>query len=296
MNIYNGSENSGPFFCRFFRTFAPENYMHDFMQRLDKLLVEKGLFTSRERAQDAIAQKTVTVNGKIIDKASKEFDENATIEVIDIFNKYVSRGGLKLEKAIVDFSLDFSQKTVLDVGSSTGGFTDCALQHGAAFVTAIDVGSNQLHDSLRNHPQVLSIENKDFRELQPNEISPSTYDFIVTDASFISLTYLIPYFKTFLKSDGQCMLLIKPQFEAGHSFLNKSGIVTDEKGYKIAIQRVTQEALNYGLYLNDLSISTLFEKVKNVEFLALFSLQNNRFTVDYNTLFKEIKRIKKLLK
>ena len=111
--------------------------------RLDKLLVTREFFTSRERAQDAIVQKTVSVDGKIVDKPSKEVAEDAALEVIDIFNQYVSRGGLKLEKAIADFGLDFTGKTVLDVGSSTGGFTDCALKHGAAFVTAVDVGTGQ---------------------------------------------------------------------------------------------------------------------------------------------------------
>lgn len=261
--------------------------------RLDKLLVSRDFFTSRERAQDAIIQKTVTVNGKLIDKPSKEVAEDATIEVIDIFNKYVSRGGLKLEKAIEDFELDFSGKSVLDIGSSTGGFTDCALKHGASFVTAIDVGTEQLHPSLRNLENVQSIENHDFRELKPNEVGNRQYDYIVSDVSFISLSYLIPFFKPFLKEEGMCVLLIKPQFEAGASFLNKSGIVTDEKGYKIAIQRVTQEAVVNGLYLNKINISTLFEKVKNVEFISLFSHTDVRYHLDYNDLFKIVKEVKK---
>ncbi len=264
--------------------------------RLDKLLVSRDFFASRERAQDAIIQKTVTVNGKLIDKPSKEVAEDATIEVIDIFNKYVSRGGLKLEKAIEDFELDFSGKSVLDIGSSTGGFTDCALKHGASFVTAIDVGTEQLHPSLRNLENVQSIENHDFRELKPDEIGNRQYDYIVSDVSFISLSYLIPFFKPFLKEEGMCVLLIKPQFEAGASFLNKSGIVTDEKGYKIAIQRVTQEAVVNGLYLNKINISTLFEKVKNVEFISLFSHTDTRYRLDYNDLFKIVKEVKKGLK
>lgn len=264
--------------------------------RLDKLLVARGLFPSRERAQDAIVQHTVTVNGKLIDKPSKEVADDAAVEVIDIFNKYVSRGGLKLEKAIADFQLDFGGKSVLDIGSSTGGFTDCALKHGAAHVTAIDVGTRQLHPSLQGLPQVLSIENRDFRELTPQEVGNRQYDFIVSDVSFISLTYLIPYFHPFLKPDGQCMLLIKPQFEAGASFLNKSGIVTDEKGYKVAIHRVEMEALNHGLHLNNLAISTLFEKVKNTEFLSLFSLTDNHFRIDYPDLFKQVKEVRKNLK
>ena len=265
-------------------------------RRLDKLLVSRDFFSSRERAQDAILQKTVSVDGKIIDKPSKEVPDDAQVEIIDIFNRYVSRGGLKLEKAIADFGLDFGGKTVLDVGSSTGGFTDCALKHGAAFVTAVDVGSDQLHPSLQNLPQVQSIENKDFRELTPDDTTPHTFDFIVSDVSFISLTYILPFFKSFLKENGQIVLLIKPQFEAGPSFLNKSGIVTDEKGYKIAIHRVEQEALNHGFHLNGLSMSTLFEKVKNVEFLSLFSFQDTHFHVDYPALFKTIKEIRKNLK
>ena len=264
--------------------------------RLDKLLVARGLFPSRERAQDAIVQHTVKVDGRIIDKPSKEVPEEADIEVIDIFNKYVSRGGLKLEKAIADFQLDFTGKSVLDIGSSTGGFTDCALKHGAEHVTAVDVGTRQLHPSLQGHPDILSIENRDFRELTPQEVGNRQYDFIVSDVSFISLTYLIPYFHPFLKPDGQCMLLIKPQFEAGASFLNKSGIVTDEKGYKVAIHRVEMEALNHGLHLNHLAISTLFEKVKNTEFLSLFSLTDNHFRIDYPDLFKQVKELRKNLK
>lgn len=253
-------------------------------------------FSSRERAQDAIVQKTVMVAGKMIDKPSKDFAEDVDIEVIDIFNKYVSRGGLKLEKAIELFGLDFSGKDVLDIGSSTGGFTDCALKHGAAHVTAVDVGTRQLHESLAAHPQVLSLENKDFRDLSPDEVGGRRYDYIVSDVSFISLTYLIPYFRPFLKDDAKCVLLVKPQFEAGASFLNKSGIVTDEKGHKVAIHRIEVEALNNGLHLNRIGISTLFEKVKNVEFLTVFSYEDTHFHFDYAQLFKEVKELRKSLK
>lgn len=258
--------------------------------RLDKYLVEKGLCTSRERAQDAIKLKTVSVNGKIETKASKEIAEEDEVVLIDIFNKYVSRGGLKLEKAIEDFHLDFQGRQVLDVGSSTGGFTDCALQHGADFVVAVDVGSDQLHSSLRNHPQVLSIEQKDFRELEPADVQNRTFDWIVSDVSFISLTYIFPYFKTFLKPDAQLMLLIKPQFEAGQSFLNRSGIVTDEKGYKLAIQKVMAQATIDGFFLNNITISTLYEKNKNIEFLALFSTKDNGFKYKFDKLAEEIKK------
>lgn len=260
--------------------------------RLDKYLVDKGLCSSRERAQDAIKLKTVSVNGRIETKASKDIADTDVVELIDIFNKYVSRGGLKLEKAIEVFQLDFQGVEVLDVGSSTGGFTDCALQHGAAYVVAVDVGTDQLHDSLRHNNKVLSIENKDFRELTPEDVQNRKFDWIVSDVSFISLTYLFPYFKTFMKSDARLMLLIKPQFEAGQSFLNRSGIVTDEKGYKLAIQKVMAQATMDGFYLNNIAVSTLFEKNKNVEFLALFSTKDTGFRYKFDTLADEIKRAK----
>lgn len=263
--------------------------------RLDKYIVEKGLCTSRERAQDAIKLKTVSVNGKIETKASKDITDTDEVVLIDIFNKYVSRGGLKLEKAIEVFNLDFKGYRVLDVGSSTGGFTDCALQHGANFVVAVDVGTDQLHPSLRNHSQVLSIENKDFRELAPEDVQNWTFDWIVSDVSFISLTYIFPYFKTFMKPDARLMLLIKPQFEAGQSFLNRSGIVTDEKGYKVAIQKVMAQATIDGFYLNNIAVSTLFEKNKNVEFLALFSTKDTGFRYKFDKLSDEIKLMKQFV-
>lgn len=263
--------------------------------RLDKLLVEQKYFPSREKAQISIAQHLVKVNGEIINKCSKEIDETATIEIIDLFNKYVSRGGLKLEKAISEFSLNFNGKRILDIGASTGGFTDCALQAGAEFIFAVDVGTAQLHPSLQKHTKVAFLENKDFRNLTLKEAGNIPFDFIVSDVSFISLTYIIPHLSPFLAENGQLVLLIKPQFEAGPSFLSKNGIVKDDKGLKISIQKIELEALNHGYYLNDLAISTLFEKNKNVEFLALLSRRNNHFTINFSKLFTDIKNIKKNL-
>lgn len=263
--------------------------------RLDKYLIENNFFTSREKAQKAIKHNTVKVNGTIVTKASLDITETMEVEVIDIFNKYVSMGGLKLEKAIEDFELNMQGKTVLDIGASTGGFTDCALQHGAEFVVSVDVGSNQLVESLKNDPRVLSLENKDFRELTPADINNRTFDFIVSDVSFISLTYILPYCRQFLKPDGIMMFLIKPQFEAGPSFLSKSGIVVDEKGYKVAINKVVSEALNQRFNLNNLSVSTLFEQHKNVEFLSMFSLNDNKYRMNLNKLCDDVKAIKKNL-
>ncbi|MDR2980511.1 MAG: TlyA family RNA methyltransferase [Bacteroidales bacterium] len=266
------------------------------MERLDKLLTHRGFFHSREKAQDAIAHQTVKVNGLLVDKPSKLVDEEVDIEVIDIFNRYVSRGGLKLEKAIADFGLDFMGKRVLDLGASTGGFTDCTLRHGASICYCVDVGTNQLHKTLQNHPHVKSIEQKDFRDLKQEDIDNLPVDYIVADLSFISLTFLFPHARPFLKEYGEMLLLIKPQFEAGASFLNKNGVVTDEKAYKIAIQKVVSEALNHGFYLQNLTISTLFEVNKNVEFLALFSLRSSSFNVKYPQLLEEVKNLRKSLK
>lgn len=267
----------------------------EIFMRLDKYLIENNFFTSREKAQTAIRHNTVKVNGNIATKASMDINDSMVVEVIDIFNKFVSMGGLKLEKAIEDFGLNFNGKTVLDIGSSTGGFTDCALQNGASQVTAVDVGTNQLVDLLRNDNRVQSIENKDFRELIPDDVNGQKYDFIVSDVSFISLTYILPYCAQFLKPDGQMMLLIKPQFEAGASFISKSGIVNNEKGYKVAIHKVVNEAITQHFYLNGLAISTLFELHKNVEFLALFSFQDNRFRLDLNKICEDVKVVKKSL-
>jgi 23S rRNA (cytidine1920-2'-O)/16S rRNA (cytidine1409-2'-O)-methyltransferase len=263
--------------------------------RLDKLLVSKGLYSSREKAQFAIYQGSIKVNGQIIDKPSKDIEETATIEIYDIFNKFVSRGGLKLEKAIQQFQLDFSQKDILDIGASTGGFTDCALQHGAKSVFCVDVGSEQLHNSLKSDSRVKYFENQDFRTLSLHQVNNMQFDFIVSDLSFISLTYIIPFLNPFLKNESEIVFLIKPQFEAGNSFLNKSGVVSDEKGYRTAIERVVKEGLNYGFYLKNIVISTLWDKNKNVEFLALFSQEPQSFKINYEQLFNEVKILKKSL-
>lgn len=263
--------------------------------RLDKYLIENKYFTSREKAQAAIAHQNIKVNGIIVTKASKEIDDNMQIEIIDIFNKFVSVGGLKLEKAIHDFDLSFEHKNVLDIGASTGGFTDCALQHGASHVVAIDVGTDQLVDTLRHNPQVTSIEHLDFRKLTPEDVHNQDFDYIVSDISFISLTYILPYCHPFLKQEGKMVLLIKPQFEAGPSFLGRSGIVMDEKGYKAAIQRVVSEALNHHYYLNGITMSTLFEQHKNVEFLALFSRNDTHFILNMNKLCEDVRESKKNL-
>ncbi|MGE0078910.1 MAG: TlyA family RNA methyltransferase [Bacteroidales bacterium] len=244
------------------------------MKRLDIYLVEKGLAQSREKAKDSIQKGLVSVNGTVITKPSFNVDDNANVE----FNAaeampFVGRGGLKLEKAIVDFNLGFKDKYILDVGASTGGFTHCALQHGAAFVWAVDVGTNQLDSSLKINQQVCSMEECDIRTLEESAI-PRKVDFIVADLSFISLTMVAPFLPKFLTPNGAMMLLIKPQFEAGRVFVGKNGLVKNPKVHVDVINRVAEAFGKLGYSLSALSHSPIYSKEKNIEYLAFFSHSN----------------------
>lgn len=238
------------------------------MKRIDIYLVEKGLVQSREKAKDSILKGLVSVNGTIIKKPSHPVDSNDKIE----YNSseampFVGRGGLKLEKAILDFNLDFKDKYILDIGASTGGFTHCALQHGAAYVWAVDVGVNQLDDSLRSHPQVCSMEQCDIRTLDEITIARKV-DFIVADLSFISLTQVAPYLPKFLSTNGSMILLIKPQFEAGKEFVNKNGIVRDPKAHQDVILRIINTFQAIGFYLQNISHAPIYSRNKNIEYVA----------------------------
>jgi 23S rRNA (cytidine1920-2'-O)/16S rRNA (cytidine1409-2'-O)-methyltransferase len=234
--------------------------------RLDVYLVEKGLFPSREKAKHAIGAGYVLVNQKTATKAGVIIAADDAVEVITHnLLRYVSAGGFKLEKAIHDFQFDFTGKTVLDAGASTGGFTDCALQHGAALVYTVDVGSNQLHSSLRNHPRVVVTEQmniKDFKLEAP-------VDVVVMDLSFTSQVPVLSLLPRFLKDNGALISLIKPQFELDQKIKFTNGIVTDEKLRQQAVQKVTAAAITCGFVLKHLTTAPLYEK-KNIEYLALF--------------------------
>ncbi len=241
------------------------------MKRLDIHLVEKGLFQSREKAKDSIQKGLVSVNGTVITKPSFNVDDNANVELNAAeAMPFVGRGGLKLEKAILDFNLDFKDKYVLDVGASTGGFTHCALQHGAAFVWAVDVGTNQLDASLKKNQQVCSMEECDIRTLEESAI-PRKVDFIVADLSFISLTMVAPHLPKFLAPNGAMMLLIKPQFEAGREFVGKNGLVKNPKVHIDVINRVAEAFGTLGYNLSALTHAPIYGKEKNIEYLTLFS-------------------------
>mgnify|MGYP000146223894 CR=1 FL=1 len=192
--------------------------------RLDVLLVEQGLVESRQKAQAVIMAGSVFVDGQRVDKPGTAVPNTAAIQVRGHALPYVSRGGLKLEKAMQTFPLTLDGKVCADIGASTGGFTDCMLQHGAAKVWAVDVGRDQLDESLRRDPRVVSMEQTDIRTADLPQV-----DFIGTDVSFISLKLILPHIYRLLKSGGRAAVLIKPQFEAGRSNLSKKGIVRDEK-------------------------------------------------------------------
>lgn len=232
--------------------------------RLDLYLTEQKLTESRTKAKSLIEGSLVMVNDKIITKCSFDVSDTDTVKIIGDNCPYVSRGGLKLEAAIKTFNLDFKNKVILDIGASTGGFTDCSLQHGAKLVYAVDVGSNQLHHSLLDNPKVVSMEKtnvKDLKEL-PNRI-----DYVVMDVSFVSVEYLLPFIYKFIKEAEGFVLLIKPQFELGHIKL-KNGVVKDSKTHLRVIENIKKELNKYNLGIYNLAPSPILGGDGNKEFLA----------------------------
>ena len=212
--------------------------------RLDVFLVEQGYFPSREKARRAVLEGKVSINGALVSKPSYPVRLDAEILVSDT-DKYVGRGGLKLEKALRVFSISVEGKTCLDIGASTGGFTQCCLLHGAQKVYAVDVGSSQLDPSLRQDGRVVSLEQTDARRLT-REAFPDV-EFICTDVSFISVRLILPVIGRLLPQDGVAVVLIKPQFEAGRAFVGRGGIVRGRDVHVRVIDEVVQAAQQEGL-------------------------------------------------
>ncbi len=239
-------------------------------KRLDLILVEREIFETRERAKREIMAGNVLVNEKVETKAGTMFKdtEDLIIRVKDRL-KYVSRGGLKLEKAIKVWNLDFKDKLVLDIGASTGGFTDCALQNGAKRVYANDVGTNQLDWKLRNDERVVSLEEKHIKDLEIEDLENNKVDFIVIDVSFISLTKVIGYFDRFLKENSQVIMLIKPQFEVGKEKIGRNGIVENEEYHNEAIKKIINFIKNLGYELLGVEDSPIKGTKGNKEFLMI---------------------------
>ena len=265
-------------------------------ERLDTLLVLRGFFPSREKASEAIKAGFVCVENKYISKPSAKIDADADINIESGLCPYVSKGGLKLEKGINVFSLDVSNKILLDVGCSTGGFADCALQHNAKFVYGIDVGTNQLDKRLLLCSKLKSIENLHVKDLQTKHLDNKKMDGIFVDVSFISSTQVFPYILPHLKEDGFLFTLIKPQFELDNSALDKHGIVRNTKSQIIAIQRVLSAAKELKLYLQAIDYAPLMTYKKNIEYIALFRFTDNNFSENINKIVEKAMKEKLKMK
>ncbi len=247
--------------------------------RLDKLLIIKGLVKSRSKAQYYIENKAVRVNGEIITKKSANFPEISEIIIEEEICPYVSFGGLKLEKAIEIFELDFNEKTVLDIGASTGGFTDCALKNGAKKVIAIDVGSNQLEKSLLDTKQVIAIDNFNLKDINEDSFN-FDFDIVMTDVSFISLSHVFNVLDFCIKEKGLFVALIKPQFEVGPGKVKK-GIVKSKKLHKYAIEKVIEYAESRNYNLVNITFSPITGSSGNIEYLGLFKKEGPSIETRY---------------
>lgn len=235
-------------------------------ERLDVLLVQQGYATSREKAKAIIMAGQVYVDGQKEDKAGSMFKEEAKIEVRGNTLKYVSRGGLKLEKAMSHFAVTLEGKVCMDVGASTGGFTDCMLQNGAVKVYSVDVGHGQLDWKLRNDPRVVCMEKTNIRYVTPEDIEEPV-DFSSIDVSFISLTKVLLPVRNLLSQDGQIVCLIKPQFEAGREKVGKKGVVRDPAVHKEVIEKVIAFAKEQYLQPLALDFSPIKGPEGNIEYL-----------------------------
>ena len=235
--------------------------------RLDVLLVSRGLAESREKAKAVIMEGKVFVKGQREDKAGAMFDEAAPIEIHGQKLKYVSRGGLKLEKAVEHFDLKLEGKVCMDVCSSTGGFTDCMLQNGAAKVYAVDLGTNQLDWKLRSDPRVVCMEKTNIRYLLPEQLDEKP-EFASIDVAFISLTKVLRPVRELLTPDGQVAALIKPQFEAGREKVGKKGVVREKSTHLEVIRQVLTFAWTAGFDILALEFSPIKGPEGNIEYLA----------------------------
>lgn len=241
--------------------------------RLDQYLVAKGFAGGRDAAKRLIADGEVTVNGTDNVKPSLDICDDDTVSVLNTL-RYVSRGGLKLERALEVFGIDVTGLCCLDIGASTGGFTDCLLQHGAGYVYAVDVGHGQLAPSLRTDKRVKCTEGYNIRNAAPDDFD-TPIDFICTDVSFISLKLVIPVVKLLLSPGGKAVLLIKPQFECGKKDIGKGGIVRDKRVHARVTEEIRQCALDSGFDVAGLIPSPISGGSGNTEYLIALDNKNN---------------------
>ena len=255
------------------------------MSRLDFELVKRGLAQSRERAKEHIQNGEVIVNGRCARKPSDEVSENDDICLVGETLKYVGRGGLKLEKALFEFKINLSGRTCLDIGASTGGFTDCMLQNNACKVYAVDVGHGQLAEKLVNDPRVINIEGVNVKDICSDMFS-ELIDFICADLSFISVKYAADAARDILQRDGEAVLLIKPQFEAGKEHLSKGGIVKDKSVHVDVLKSLCAYFCSIGFEISGLIPSPIKGGNGNIEYL-IHLVKRDCFTA-YNIDFKEL--------
>ena len=257
-------------------------------KRLDVLLVEKGLAQSRERAKSLIMSGIVFVNGERFDKSGSTVDQDANIEVRGSGLQYVSRGGLKLEKAMKNFPITLADRVCMDIGASTGGFTDCMLQNGAKKVFAVDVGYGQLAWKLRCDERVINLERTNVRYLTTEEIGESI-DFISVDVSFISLRLVLPVAKTYLSQDGEMVCLIKPQFEAGKENVGKKGVVRDTAVHIDVVKNIVLFAKEIGFDVKGLTFSPVKGPEGNIEYLIYLKNGTGKLEISENAAEEIVK-------
>lgn len=251
-------------------------------ERIDVLLVDKGLVKSRAKAKEYIKSGCIFVNNEKITKSSMKISPDIDIVIKGNPIPFVSRGGLKLDKALDEFGISVNDKIVLDIGASTGGFTDCMLKRGARKVYAIDVGTDQLSSELRNDSRVVSMENTNVRNMSPDDIEEKG-QFACIDVSFISLRLILPVIITLTSSDADIVALIKPQFEAGKDRIGKHGIVKNSKIHKEILQELYDFCKEKGLYFRNLTFSPVKGGSGNIEYLTHISK-----TQDDSVNFREL--------
>ena len=245
-------------------------------ERLDVMVVERGILFSRERAKENIIAGNIFVDGIMITKCGKKVNLSSSIEFIGKDIPYVSRGGLKLQKAIDSFEIDLKDKVCLDIGASTGGFTDCMLQHGACRVYAVDVGTNQLDDKLRLDTRVVSMEKTNIRYLSADSLCELS-DFASIDVSFISLEKVIPNLLNLLKDDGSVVALLKPQFEVGVGVVNKKGVVKKTSEHVEVIIRVLNILRGLNVKVINVNYSSIKGPNGNIEYLIYFTKSKDHY-------------------
>ena len=253
-------------------------------KRLDVAMVERGLAESRQKAQAVIMAGQVFVDGQRVDKAGAPVTEARAIEVRGRALPYVSRGGLKLEKAMQLWPIALNGAVCADIGASTGGFTDCMLQNGAQKVYAVDVGYNQLDYRLRTHPQVVCMERTNARYLTQEQI-PDLLDFFSVDVSFISLNLILPALRPLMKETGEGVCLVKPQFEAGKEKVGKKGGVRDPEVHLEVLEHFLEHAAHAGFFVKDITFSPIRGPEGNIEYLGYLSVrQGEEYSGDLSAL------------